>query len=160
MTDLKLKALQETADRNNYLFGEVDPGLLEAFPAPGGPGEVSDVSSQAIHIEIPEFTSLCPLTGQPDFATIVIDYIPSEKCVESKSIKMYVAGYRNHGEFHEACVARFTKDLVTLLDPKWLRVTGLFTPRGGIPFQPSRVYIKGGYEAAVQRIFAARPAWI
>lgn len=78
----------------------------------------------------------CPLTGQPDFATIVIDYVPRDRCVESKSLKLYLMSFRNHGEFHESCVARIFSDLTELLDPKKLVVEGRFTPRGGIPFWP------------------------
>lgn len=81
----------------------------------------------------PEFTSLCPVTGQPDFAHIVIDYIPNEKLVESKSLKVYLTSFRNHGDFHEACTVGIGKRLVDLLDPKWLRIGGYWYPRGGIP---------------------------
>ena len=88
----------------------------------------------------PEFTSLCPVTGQPDFAHIVIDYAPGDWLVESKSLKLYLGSYRNHGEFHEACVNRIANDLVRLLDPVWLVVEGRFTARGGIPFWPVAVY--------------------
>lgn len=82
----------------------------------------------------------CPLTGQPDFATIVIDYRPAALCVESKSLKLYMMAYRNTGEFHEACVTRILNDLVQVLKPVYMRVTGRFTPRGGIPFHPTVSY--------------------
>src|ERR1039458_5424458 len=81
----------------------------------------------------PEFTSLCPVTGQPDFAHIVIDYVPGDWLVESKSLKLYLASFRNHGAFHEDCTLRIGKDLVALLEPRWLRIGGYFYPRGGIP---------------------------
>ena len=81
----------------------------------------------------PEFTSLCPVTGQPDFAHIVIDYVPTDWLVESKSLKLYLGSYRNHGAFHEDCTVRVGKDLVALLDPQWLRIGGYWYPRGGIP---------------------------
>ncbi len=81
----------------------------------------------------PEFTSLCPVTGQPDFAQIVIDYLPGEWLVESKSLKLYLGSYRNHGAFHEDCTIRIGKDLVALLGPRWLRIGGYWYPRGGIP---------------------------
>jgi 7-cyano-7-deazaguanine reductase len=81
----------------------------------------------------PEFTSLCPVTGQPDFAHLVIDYAPGRWLVESKSLKLYLASFRNHGAFHEDCTVRFGKDLVALLKPKWLRIGGYWYPRGGIP---------------------------
>jgi 7-cyano-7-deazaguanine reductase len=81
----------------------------------------------------PEFTSLCPVTGQPDFAHIVIDYVPDEWLVESKSLKLYLTSFRNHGAFHEDCTIRIGKDLVTLLTPRWFRIAGYWYPRGGIP---------------------------
>ncbi len=83
-----------------------------------------------------EFTSLCPKTGQPDFAKIFINYIAGKKMVESKSLKMYLFGFRNHGDFHEDCVQTICNDLVTLLKPKYLEVIGEFTPRGGIAIFP------------------------
>lgn len=82
---------------------------------------------------VPEFTSLCPVTGQPDFAHIVIDYVPGDWLVESKSLKLYLGSYRNHGAFHEECTIRIGKDLVHLLTPRWLRIGAYFYPRGGIP---------------------------
>ena len=88
----------------------------------------------------PEFTSLCPMTGQPDFAKIIINYIPRMKMVESKSLKLYLFGFRNHGDFHEDCVNIIMKDLVRLMDPRYLEVIGLFTPRGGISIYPFANY--------------------
>ena len=82
---------------------------------------------------VPEFTSLCPVTGQPDFAHLVIDYVPDGWLVESKSLKLYLGAFRNHGAFHEACTVRIGKDLVALLSPRWLRIGGYWYPRGGIP---------------------------
>ena len=81
----------------------------------------------------PEFTSLCPVTGQPDFAHLVIDYVPREWLVESKSLKLYLFSFRNHGAFHEDCTVRIGKDLVALLEPTWLRIGAYWFPRGGIP---------------------------
>lgn len=81
----------------------------------------------------PEFTSLCPVTGQPDFALIVIDYLPGAWLLESKSLKLYLTSYRNHGAFHEDCTMRIGKDLVALLEPRWFRIGGYWYPRGGIP---------------------------
>ena len=81
----------------------------------------------------PEFTSLCPVTGQPDFAHIVIDYAPGEWLVESKSLKLYLTAFRNHGAFHEDCTVAIGKRLADLLQPKWLRIGGYWYPRGGIP---------------------------
>ncbi|MDE7135284.1 MAG: preQ(1) synthase [Muribaculaceae bacterium] len=84
----------------------------------------------------PEFTSLCPKTGQPDFAKIIINYIPRKRMVESKSLKLYLFSFRNHGDFHEDCVNIIMNDLWNLMDPKYIEVRGLFTPRGGISIYP------------------------
>jgi len=81
----------------------------------------------------PEFTSLCPLTGQPDFAHLVIDYVPRDFLVESKSLKLFLTSFRNHGSFHESCTVGIAKRLVDLLGPEWLRIGGYWYPRGGIP---------------------------
>ena len=89
-----------------------------------------------VKFNCPEFTSLCPITGQPDFATITISYVPGEKMVESKSLKLYLFSFRNHGDFHEDCVNIIMKDLIKLMDPKYIEVTGIFTPRGGISIYP------------------------
>ncbi|MDP3555596.1 preQ(1) synthase [Methylocystis sp.] len=82
---------------------------------------------------VPEFTSLCPVTGQPDFAHIVIDYVPAEWLVESKALKLYLGSFRNHGAFHEDCTLRIARDLVAAMTPKWLRIGGYWYPRGGMP---------------------------
>ncbi|MBL1420724.1 MAG: NADPH-dependent 7-cyano-7-deazaguanine reductase QueF [Hyphomicrobiales bacterium] len=87
----------------------------------------------AVRFTAPEFTSLCPMTGQPDFAHLVIDYIPGDWLVESKSLKLYLGAFRNHGAFHEDCTVSIARKLVDLLDPKWLRIGGYWYPRGGIP---------------------------
>ena len=84
----------------------------------------------------PEFTSLCPITGQPDFASIHIRYIPDVKMMESKSLKLYLFSFRNHGAFHEDCVNIMMKDLIKLMDPKYIEIVGVFTPRGGISIYP------------------------
>ncbi|TNE36807.1 MAG: NADPH-dependent 7-cyano-7-deazaguanine reductase QueF [Alphaproteobacteria bacterium] len=81
----------------------------------------------------PEFTSLCPVTGQPDFAHLVIDYIADKRLVESKSLKLYLGSFRNHGAFHEDCTVAIARRLVEVLSPKWLRIGGYWYPRGGIP---------------------------
>jgi 7-cyano-7-deazaguanine reductase len=82
---------------------------------------------------VPEFTSLCPVTGQPDFAHLVIDYIPDQLLVESKSLKLYLSSFRNHGAFHEGCTIEIAKRLEQGLSPIWLRIGGYWYPRGGIP---------------------------
>ncbi|MCR4266143.1 preQ(1) synthase [Nitratireductor sp. ZSWI3] len=87
----------------------------------------------AVRFTAPEFTSLCPLTGQPDFAHLVIDYVPSGWLVESKSLKLYLGSFRNHGAFHEDCTVAIGRRLADLLEPEWLRIGGYWYPRGGIP---------------------------
>lgn len=104
----------------------------------------------------PEFTSLCPKTGQPDFAKIIINYIPRNLMVESKSLKLYLFSFRNHGDFHEDCINIIMKDLVKLMDPRYLEVIGLFTPRGGISIYPFANYgDKEHQELVHQRMLAA-----
>ena len=104
-----------------------NPGkLLESFPNP------SRRRDYLIRMQIPEFTCLCPRTGQPDFATLHLDYIADRKCVELKSLKLYVGAYRNHGTFHEAVTHRICDDLIRLLSPRYLRLTARFFVRGGI----------------------------
>lgn len=89
-----------------------------------------------VKFNCPEFTSLCPITGQPDFATITIAYVPNVNMVESKSLKLYLFSFRNHGDFHEDCINIIMKDLIALMDPKYIEVWGKFTPRGGISIDP------------------------
>lgn len=104
----------------------------------------------------PEFTSLCPITGQPDFARIIINYIPRERMVESKSLKLYLFSFRNHGDFHEDCVNVIMKDLVKLMDPRYIEVIGMFTPRGGISIYPFANYGDAEHqELARQRMLQA-----
>ncbi|TAE33313.1 MAG: NADPH-dependent 7-cyano-7-deazaguanine reductase QueF [Alphaproteobacteria bacterium] len=103
----------------------------------------------AIRFTCPEFTSLCPLTGQPDFAHIVIDYVPREFIVESKSLKLFLGSFRNHGAFHEACTVDIGKRVAEAIQPMWLRIAGYWYPRGGIPIdvffqvgkQPADVWV-------------------
>ncbi len=93
-----------------------------------------------IKFNCPEFTSLCPITGQPDFATIYISYIPDKYCVESKSLKLYLFSFRNHGDFHEDVVNIIMKDLIELLNPRYIEVLGKFLPRGGLSIDPYANY--------------------
>lgn len=86
-----------------------------------------------VRFTCPEFTALCPLTGQPDFAHLVIDYVPDAKILESKSLKLYLGSFRNHGAFHEDCTLLIACRLVATLSPRWLRIGGYWYPRGGIP---------------------------
>lgn len=97
-----------------------------------------------VKFNCPEFTSLCPITGQPDFATIYISYIPDELMVESKSLKLYLFSFRNHGDFHEDCVNIIMKDLIKLMNPKYIEVWGKFLPRGGISIDPYCNYGRPG----------------
>lgn len=93
-----------------------------------------------VKFNCPEFTSLCPITGQPDFAKIYISYVPNKKMVESKSLKLYLFSFRNHGSFHEDCINIIMKDLIALMAPKYIEVWGKFTPRGGISIDPYTNY--------------------
>lgn len=137
-----LKALGNSAvNKELYEQPGVDKELLERFPNPFRIANPS-CSSGTVLITAPEFTSLCPLTGQPDFAVIEVEYEPDEWCVESKSWKLYLGSFRHQGEFHEACVNRMMNDLVALLSPRSIRVTGKFTPRGGIAFWPTSTWSK------------------
>ena len=122
------------------------PEVLEAFD-----NKHPDVD-YFVKFNCPEFTSLCPITSQPDFATIYISYIPDKKLVESKSLKLYLFSYRNKGEFHENCVNTIMKDLIALMDPKYIEVWGKFMPRGGLSIDPYCNYGKKGtkYEAVAE----------
>lgn len=113
---------------------EYAPQILETFKNKHPENEY------LVTFNCPEFTSLCPKTGQPDFARIVINYIPREDMVESKSLKLYLFSFRNHGDFHEDCVNIIMKDLVALMNPRYLEVVGNFTPRGGISIHPFANY--------------------
>ena len=97
-----------------------------------------------VRFNCPEFTTLCPITGQPDFAEIRIAYVPDRRMVESKSLKLYLFSFRSHGDFHEDCVNIIMKDLIRLMDPKYIEVTGFFTPRGGISIWPYANYGRPG----------------
>ncbi|MBP3781491.1 MAG: NADPH-dependent 7-cyano-7-deazaguanine reductase QueF [Selenomonas sp.] len=109
-----------------------------------------------VKFNCPEFTALCPITGQPDYATIYISYVPGEKMVESKSLKLYLVSFRNHGDFHEDVVNVIMKDLVKLMEPKYIEVWGKFLPRGGISIDPYANYGKPGtkYEELAWHRFA------
>lgn len=125
------------------------PEVLESFP------NKHPQQDYFVKFNCPEFTSLCPVTGQPDFATIYISYVPDERLVESKSLKIYLYSFRNHGDFHEDCVNIIMEDLRDLLDPKYIEVWGKFTPRGGLSIDP---YVNWGKpdtrwaEIAVKRL--------
>ena len=117
---------------------DYDPSVLETFM------NKHPDNDYFVKFNCPEFTSLCPITGQPDFATITISYVPSEKMVESKSLKLYLFSFRSHGDFHEDCVNIIMKDLIKLMDPRYIEVTGIFTSRGGIAIHPYANYGRPG----------------
>jgi len=124
------------------------PDILEAFP------NKHPDNDYMVTFDCPEFTSLCPKTGQPDFAKIIINYIPGPRLVESKSLKLYLFSFRNHGDFHEDCVNIIMKDLKKLMEPKYIEVKGIFTPRGGISIFPFANYGDADYAGmAKQRLF-------
>ena len=104
-----------------------EEAVLERVPAPNRD------KRYMVRFTAPEFTSLCPITGQPDFAHIVLDYVPDQWIVESKSLKLFLTSFRNHGAFHEACSVQIASTLVDLLNPVWLRIGAYWYPRGGIP---------------------------
>ena len=110
-----------------HLPANPEKALLERVPNP------QKGMRYAVRFTAPEFTSLCPMTGQPDFAHLVIDYVPGDWLVESKSLKLFLGSFRNHGAFHEDCTVSVGKRLVELLAPEWLRIGGYWYPRGGIP---------------------------
>ena len=123
MSDLHLTQLGQEARG----FDRPDLAVLERVPNPQA-GQL-----YLARFTAPEFTSLCPVTGQPDFATLVIDYAPGDWLVESKSLKLYLGAFRNHGAFHEDCTVSIARRLVDLAQPRWLRIGGYWYPRGGIP---------------------------
>ena len=117
---------------------DYDPDVLESFE-----NQHPD-NDYWVRFNCPEFTTLCPITGQPDFGEIRISYIPGQRMVESKSLKLYLFSFRNHGNFHEDCVNIIMKDLIRLMDPKYIEVTGFFVPRGGISIHPYANYGRPG----------------
>ena len=141
----ELKTLGKTVEASK----DYDPNMLEAF------SNAHPSRDYWVTFTAPEFTTLCPKTGQPDFATLTIRYIPAKRLVESKSLKMYLFGFRNHGDFHEDVVNVIFDDLWRLLKPKYLEVIGKFVPRGGISIDP---FVNGGagakYKKLAERRFA------
>lgn len=133
LKDLTLLGNQDIS----YVF-EYTPSILETFE-----NEHPD-RDYFVKFNCPEFTTMCPVTNQPDFATIYISYIPDKKMVESKSLKLYLFSYRNHGGFHEDSVNTIMDDLIRLMDPRYIEVWGKFTPRGGISIDPYCNYGKTG----------------
>ena len=140
-TEEELKGVSLLGNQGVQYSDQYNPGVLETFVNKHPENEY------LVTFNCPEFTTLCPKTGQPDFGHIYISYIPREKMVESKSLKLYLFSFRNHGDFHEDCVNIIMKDLVALMDPKYLEVTGWFMPRGGISIYPFANYADPEHEA-------------
>lgn len=130
MKDNNIKGITHLGSSGTKYIYNYDPSLLECF------ANKHPDHDYFVKLNCPEFTSLCPITGQPDYATIFINYIPDQKLVESKSLKLYLFSFRNHGDFHEDAVNTIMKDLIALINPKYIEVIGEFTPRGGISIHP------------------------
>ena len=142
-----LKALgSRTVYKDDYA-----PEVLETFE------NMHPGNDYWVRFNCPEFTTLCPITGQPDFAEIRISYVPDKRMVESKSLKLYLFSFRSHGGFHEDCVNTIMKDLISLIDPKYIEVTGFFVPSGGISIYPYANYGRPGtkWEALAETRFAS-----
>ena len=155
---MKKKTGRDPKELKNFALGETHtdypqtyaPEALEAFDNKN-PGKIAWTTFVCT-----EFTSLCPKTGQPDFAKVFVNYIADKKMVESKSMKLYLFSFRNHGDFHEDCIQTICDDLVKLLKPKYLEVIGEFTPRGGIAIYPYASY--GNKEKFFQDLWQKRLA--
>lgn len=132
------KGLKKLGSQETSYPSEYSAELLETFD------NKHPDNDYFVKFNCPEFTSLCPITGQPDFATIYISYVPDIKMVESKSLKLYLFSFRNHGDFHEDVVNVIMKDLIRLMNPKYIEVWGKFLPRGGISIDPYCNYGRSG----------------
>lgn len=143
-TTEQLEGVTLLGENNTVYPTTYSPEILETFKNKHADNEY------IVTFTCPEFTSLCPKTGQPDFAKIVINYIPREDMVESKSLKLYLFSFRNHGDFHEDCVNIIMKDLVKLMNPRYLEVAGFFTPRGGISIYPFANYADDEHQELAQ----------
>ena len=142
MSDKVHKGLNQLG-RNSDLPSDPETAILEIVPNP------QLGTDYLVRFTCPEFTSLCPVTAQPDFARLMIDYVPAKALVESKSLKLYLGSFRNHGGFHEDCTVSIAQKIISSVKPKWLRIGGYWYPRGGIPIDifyqtgnaPDRVWI-------------------
>lgn len=143
----ELEGVSLLGNKNTHYQYDYDPSVLQTFI------NKHQDNDYMVTFTCPEFTSLCPKTGQPDFAEIIINYIPDKRMVESKSLKLYLFSFRNHGDFHEDCTNIIMKDLIKLMDPKYIEVKGNFLPRGGISILPFANYAKpgSGYECMVTK---------
>ena len=149
-THEELQGVTLLGNRTDYRF-DYAPDVLEAFP------NKHPELDYFVKFNCPEFTSLCPKTGQPDFATLYLSYVPDQKLVESKSLKLYLFSFRNHGDFHEDCINIILNDLVALLKPKYIEVWGKFLPRGGLSIDPYANYGKPGTDW--ERVAKERLCW-
>ena len=149
-TSDEMKGVTHLGGTNTSYAADYAPHLLETFE------NKHPDKDYWVKFNCPEFTSLCPITGQPDFATITISYVPERRMVESKSLKLYLFSFRNHGDFHEDVVNIILKDLVRLMEPRYIEVWGKFLPRGGISIDPYTNYGRPGtkYEALAEKRFA------
>lgn len=129
-TDKELEGVTLLGNQGTVYSDNYNPEVLETFE------NKHPDTEYVVRFECPEFTTLCPKTGQPDFGHIYISYIPRERMVESKSLKLYLFSFRNHGDFHEDCVNIIMKDLRALMNPRYIEVEGRFMPRGGISIHP------------------------
>ena len=150
MTGRNKEEMQEVTllgNQNNKYAFDYDPSVLETFE------NKHQGRDYFVKFNCPEFTSLCPITEQPDFATVYISYIPDVKMVESKALKLYLFSFRNHGDFHEDCMNIIMNDLIELMDPNYIEVWGKFMPRGGISIDPYTNYGKTGtkYETMAEQ---------
>lgn len=143
-TKEELEGVSLLGNQNTHYENDYNPNVLETFV------NKHQENEYVVTFNCPEFTSLCPKTGQPDFAKIVINYIPNEKMVESKSLKLYLFSFRNHGDFHEDCVNIIMKDLLKLMSPKYIEVIGIFMPRGGISIYPFANWGDAGHQELVK----------
>lgn len=148
----QLQGVTHLGSRATEYPTDYDPALLQSFK------NLHPERDYLVTLDCPEFTSLCPKTGQPDFARIIINYIPDLSMVESKSLKLYLFSFRNHGDFHEDCVNIILDDLRKLMQPRYIEVIGLFTPRGGIAIHPFANWADEAHRhLAEQRLVACMP---
>ncbi|MBD5207617.1 MAG: NADPH-dependent 7-cyano-7-deazaguanine reductase QueF [Bacteroidales bacterium] len=143
-TDKELEGVTLLGNQGTVYSSDYAPEVLETFENKHPDNEY------IVTFDCPEFTTLCPKTGQPDFGHIYITYIPRERMVESKSLKLYLFSFRNHGDFHEDCINIIMKDLIALMDPKYIEVKGIFMPRGGISIYPFANYGDSDHQELVQ----------
>ena len=133
-SDKELEGVTLLGNQGTVYHDNYNPSVLETFENKHPENEY------VVTFDCPEFTTLCPKTGQPDFGHIYISYIPRQRMMESKSLKLYLFSFRNHGDFHEDCVNIIMKDLTALMDPRYIEVRGEFMPRGGISIHPFANY--------------------